>query len=74
MIGMIKPERSWTARWQRTSTLLSGTDGTRGTEKGIDKFLPGLYATAVYGRLPDEIVDTLESSGVTYRPRDGATT
>ena len=36
------------------------------------KFMPGLYATRVQGRLPDEIVDSLERRGVQYTPRDGS--
>ncbi|KAK9459931.1 Spt4/RpoE2 zinc finger-domain-containing protein [Lipomyces oligophaga] len=37
-----------------------------------DKFQPGLYAVQVKGRLPDEIIQSLRSQSVYYRPRDGS--
>ncbi|KAI3404745.1 SPT4 [Candida oxycetoniae] len=37
----------------------------------IDGFVPGLYAVKVNGRLPLDIVDTLEGLDIHYRPRDG---
>jgi len=33
--------------------------------------MPGLYAIAVKGRLPQEVVEKLENNGIPYRPRDG---
>ena len=39
----------------------------------INKFQPGLYAIAVAGQLPDDIIEEdLEPRGLTYRPRDGS--
>ncbi|KAK9464322.1 Spt4/RpoE2 zinc finger-domain-containing protein [Lipomyces arxii] len=38
----------------------------------IDGFQPGTYAVKVNGRLPDEIVRSLDEQGVRYRPRDGS--
>ncbi|KAH3680464.1 hypothetical protein WICMUC_000304 [Wickerhamomyces mucosus] len=36
----------------------------------VDKYLPGLYAVKVQGRLPQDIVENLPF----YRPRDGTAT
>lgn len=36
------------------------------------KFVAGMYAARVQGRLPDDIVDELEAQGIEYRPRDGS--
>jgi transcription elongation factor SPT4 len=38
----------------------------------VDGFQPGLYATKVNGRLPEDIVQDLLSKGVVYRARDGS--
>ncbi|KAJ8096816.1 Spt4/RpoE2 zinc finger-domain-containing protein [Lipomyces tetrasporus] len=38
----------------------------------IDGFQPGTYAVKVNGRLPEEIVQSLDAQGVRYRPRDGS--
>lgn len=53
LIGMMNPEESWVAKWQRT-----------------DKFVRGIYAVRVTGRLPIDVQDTLASKGIPYRPRD----
>ncbi len=37
-----------------------------------DKFVKGLYAIRVTGRLPDEVVEDMEDRGLVYRPRDGS--
>ncbi|KAJ1915409.1 transcription elongation factor spt4 [Mycoemilia scoparia] len=37
----------------------------------IEKFVPGIYASYVSGRLPPDIVDRLERNGIIYHPRDG---
>ncbi|EDK45845.1 transcription elongation factor spt4 [Lodderomyces elongisporus] len=37
----------------------------------IDSFVPGLYAVKVNGKLPLDVVDSLERADVYYRPRDG---
>ena len=55
MIGIMNPERSWVARWQR-----------------CDKFVKGIYAIKVNGRLPVEIEEDLQDKGIQYRPRDGS--
>ncbi|KAJ1759677.1 transcription elongation factor spt4 [Coemansia sp. RSA 2523] len=33
---------------------------------------PGIYASHVYGRVPEDIEDTLTRQGITYHPRDGS--
>ena len=38
----------------------------------LDKYVPGIYAVKVVGNLPDEILQTMEDSGVRYVPRDGS--
>ncbi|KAI9297591.1 transcription initiation Spt4 [Neoconidiobolus thromboides FSU 785] len=38
----------------------------------IDSFQPGLYALQVFGRIPDDVEDELESRGIPYIPRDGS--
>ncbi|CCM03580.1 uncharacterized protein FIBRA_05717 [Fibroporia radiculosa] len=53
VIGVIDPEQSWVARWQRTS-----------------KYVRGMYAVRVKGRIPDDVEAELESRGIKYRPRD----
>ncbi|KAJ1675469.1 transcription elongation factor spt4 [Spiromyces aspiralis] len=37
----------------------------------IDKYVPGIYASFVSGRLPPEAESRLERFGITYHPRDG---
>ncbi|PLB43179.1 putative transcriptional elongation protein Spt4 [Aspergillus steynii IBT 23096] len=39
----------------------------------LDAYVPGTYAVKVTGSLPDEIIASLEDSGVKYIPRDGST-
>lgn len=37
-----------------------------------DRFVPGMYAIKVSGRLPMDIEEELEDKGIHYRPRDGS--
>jgi transcription elongation factor SPT4 len=37
-----------------------------------DKFVPGLYALKISGKLPMDIEEELEDKGIQYRPRDGS--
>ncbi|VDC01125.1 unnamed protein product [Peniophora sp. CBMAI 1063] len=53
IIANIDPEKSWVARWQRTS-----------------KFVRGMYAVRVKGRIPEDVEAELEQRGIKYRPRD----
>eukprot|EP01120_Amphizonella_sp_Union-15-10_P017492 TRINITY_DN9727_c0_g1_i1.p1 TRINITY_DN9727_c0_g1~~TRINITY_DN9727_c0_g1_i1.p1 ORF type:complete len:127 (+),score=24.63 TRINITY_DN9727_c0_g1_i1:85-465(+) len=58
IISMMRPEKSWVARWRRIT--------------GPNKRRPaaGCYAVAVYGRLPGEIISRLEDKNIRYRPLD----
>lgn len=38
----------------------------------LSSYVPGVYATKVVGRLPDDIVQGLEENGLRYIPRDGS--
>jgi len=53
IIAVIGPEKSWVARWQRTS-----------------KYVRGMYAVRVKGRIPEDVEAELESRGIKYRSRD----
>ena len=37
-----------------------------------DRFVKGIYAIKVSGRLPIEVEEELEDRGIRYRPRDGS--
>ncbi|KAJ5223560.1 hypothetical protein N7468_008102, partial [Penicillium chermesinum] len=39
----------------------------------LDNYVPGTYATKVSGSLSEDIIGSLEDSGVKYVPRDGST-
>ena len=85
-IAVIDPEKSWVARWQRTSTfflvvlplsllfafplhpLFFGVRILIRAE--IDKYVRGVYAITVKGRIPEDVEQELEVQGVKYRPRD----
>jgi len=36
----------------------------------ISKYVPGMYAVRVKGRIPEDVETELESRGIKYRPRD----
>ncbi|KAF1811066.1 putative transcriptional elongation protein Spt4 [Eremomyces bilateralis CBS 781.70] len=38
----------------------------------LDGYVPGVYAVKVEGQLPDDVLQTMEDSGVRYMPRDGS--
>jgi hypothetical protein len=40
-------------------------DGAR-----LDKYVRGVYAITVKGRIPEDVEQELESQGIKYRPRD----
>ncbi|KAJ2526731.1 transcription elongation factor spt4, partial [Coemansia sp. RSA 1933] len=37
----------------------------------VSNYKPGVYASHVTGRIPEDIEDALTQKGVTYHPRDG---
>ncbi|KAJ7727917.1 transcription elongation factor SPT4 [Mycena metata] len=53
VISVIDPEKSWVAKWQRTS-----------------KYVRGMYAIRVRGRIPEDVEHALDNRGIRYRPRD----
>uniref|UniRef100_A0A6B2LT88 Spt4/RpoE2 zinc finger domain-containing protein n=1 Tax=Arcella intermedia TaxID=1963864 RepID=A0A6B2LT88_9EUKA len=54
LISMMKPERSWVARWQRMRPNL----------------VPGCYAVTVQGRLGPDMINILHENQVEYIPLD----
>ena len=38
----------------------------------IERFVPGLYAVRIVGKLPDDVKMELAAQGIEYRPRDGS--
>ena len=36
----------------------------------VDKYVRGLYAITVKGRIPEDVEQDLDSQGIKYRPRD----
>ena len=38
----------------------------------IEGYVPGVYAVKVQGVLPDDVLQTVESAGIRYVPRDGS--
>ena len=38
--------------------------------RGLDKYVRGVYAITVKGRIPEDVEQELESQGIKYRPRD----
>lgn len=79
---MMDPEQSWVARWQRTGERgFSDTSRQQiadsahsppsGPASGLsEKFVRGVYAVRVTGRLPIEVQEALHSKGFRYRARD----
>ena len=57
VIAMMKPKKSWVARWQRVAAYNR----------------PGLYAIRVQGRLPESVSEFLyREHQLEYNPRDGS--
>jgi Spt4/RpoE2 zinc finger protein len=78
-ISVIDPEKSWVARWQRTSAsflyfffvLPSSLPLACGCwYVVVDKYVRGVYAITVKGRIPEDVEQELEVQGIKYRPRD----
>ncbi|RMZ91218.1 hypothetical protein DV736_g1538, partial [Chaetothyriales sp. CBS 134916] len=38
----------------------------------LGEYVPGIYAIKVVGKLPDEIIASLEDAGIRHVPRDGS--
>lgn len=70
IIAIIDPETSWVARWQRTCRLHIPISLCDVSDLAAAKYVRGMYAVRVKGRIPEEIEAELESRGIKYRPRD----
>ena len=72
VIAVIDPDNSWVARWQRTCTSFLSVSGVyRSLMLASAKYVKGMYAVRVKGRVPDDVEGELESRNIRYRPRDG---
>ena len=87
-IAVTDPEKSWVARWQRTSAcfvfffFFAFVIAFRTFSPpsffflvwtltyGLDKYVRGVYAITVKGRIPEDVEQELEVQGIKYRPRD----
>lgn len=71
IIAAIDPESSWVARWQRTCTSGASLGPVRSALIFHPaKYVRGMYAVRVKGRVPEDVEAELESRGIKYRPRD----
>ena len=72
VISVINPEDSWVARWQRTCACITGSlRGPRADPFAVAKYVRGMYAVRVKGRIPEDVEAELENRNIKYRPRDG---
>lgn len=73
VIAVIDPETSWVARWQRTGAphfIFFPPLVSLLTLFVVAKYVRGMYAVRVKGRIPEDVEDQLQARGITYRPRD----
>ena len=71
VIAAIDPESSWVCRWQRTCTHTSAhTRHLICPKYSIAKYVRGMYAVRVKGRIPEDVEAELYSRGIKYRSRD----
>ena len=71
VISVINPEDSWVARWQRTCTYSSCLRVHPADSCNAAKYVRGMYAVRVKGRIPEDVETELENRNIKYRPRDG---
>ncbi|KAI0687363.1 transcription initiation protein spt4 [Earliella scabrosa] len=72
VIAVINPEDSWVARWQRTCVYgFIRVVRTFLTVCVTAKYVRGMYAVRVKGRIPEDVETELEQRNIKYRPRDG---
>ncbi|CAE6465973.1 unnamed protein product [Rhizoctonia solani] len=50
--------------------LMNPEDSWVGRWQRTHKYVKGMYAVRVSGRVPEDVIDDLHSRGITYRPRD----
>jgi transcription elongation factor SPT4 len=70
VISVIDPENSWVARWQRTCAFVTISRCSRILIDFAAKYVRGMYAVRVKGRIPEDVEAELESRGIKYRSRD----
>ncbi|THH18292.1 hypothetical protein EW146_g2665 [Bondarzewia mesenterica] len=82
IIAIIDPETSWVSRWQRLCAFrfLNSLSSYRADCILFPlhfrvfffsaKYVRGIYAVRVKGRVPEDVEAELESRGIKYRPRD----
>lgn len=70
IIAVINPEKSWVAKWQRTGEMPLLSFMRRCAHEPLAKYVPGMYAARVKGRVPDDVEAELDGRGIRYRPRD----
>ncbi|PWA02641.1 hypothetical protein BB558_001205 [Smittium angustum] len=64
------PSKSWIGRWNHLSKYkVYYVDMSFGFY--IDTYSPGIYASHVSGRIPEDVEDDLSQRGIVYHPRDG---
>ncbi|KAJ2461813.1 transcription elongation factor spt4 [Coemansia sp. RSA 2322] len=54
------------------TALFQPEDSWVGKFAHLNNNVPGVYASHVTGRIPEDIEDTLAQKGFTYHPRDGS--
>jgi transcription elongation factor SPT4 len=69
IISIVDPEASWVARWQRTCECHSCFP-VYFSYCHTAKYVRGMYAVRVKGRIPEDVEAELDSRGIKYRPRD----
>lgn len=71
VIAVIDADASWVARWQRTCmSVLAFFLKNRHLFESIAKYVRGMYAVRVSGRIPEDVEMELERRNIKYRPRD----
>ncbi|KAG8716650.1 transcription elongation factor spt4 [Ceratobasidium sp. 395] len=50
--------------------LMNPEESWVGRWQRVHKYVKGMYAVRVSGRVPEDVMDDLQSRGITYRPRD----
>lgn len=64
------PENSWVARWQRTCKFCGQIESSVSDSPFSAKYVRGMYAARVAGRIPEDVEDDITAQGFSYRPRD----
>ena len=70
VISVIDPDNSWVARWQRTGLTCLFVPILSAHVQISAKYVRGIYAVRVTGRIPEDVELELERRNIKYRPRD----